>query len=106
MSRLSSNANVYNTCLRIIREKGYGLNLSGELDEDEMIIPESMLWSAEKGEYDFLADNPIELLGLVAIHEKINPQEDKSYWWVVEGADIYDELIEKAFPDEEKNGME
>ena len=103
MSRLSSNANVYNTCLRIIREKGYGLNLEGELDENELIIPESLTWYAEKGEFDFLADNPIELLGLVSLHEKINPQESKSYWWVVEGEDIYDELMGKAFPSEEDN---
>ena len=48
MSRLSSNANVYNSCLRIIKEKGYELNLEGELDQDGIIIPESMIWIAEK----------------------------------------------------------
>lgn len=103
MSRLSSNANVYNPCLRIIREKGYKLDLQGELDEEGIIIPESMIWIAEKGEFDFLADTPIELLGLVSIHETVNPKNSEAYWWFVEGEDIYDELIEKAFPDDEEN---
>ncbi|BBM84375.1 hypothetical protein [Candidatus Uabimicrobium amorphum] len=106
MSRLSSHCNVYNTCLRIIRNKGYKLRLEGELDEEEMIIPESLLWFAEKGEYDFLAANPIELLGLVSIHEHVEPKVDKPYWWTVPGDDIRDELYEQAFPDDENEDQQ
>lgn len=97
MSRLSSHTNVYNTCLRLIREKGYNINLEGDTDEDDIIIPDSLIWIAEKGEYDFLAHNPIELLGLVCIHEKIQPEKDEPYWWSVDGEDIYSELMDKAF---------
>lgn len=98
MSRLSAHANVYNTCLRLIREKGYHLSLEGDTDKDGIIIPESLIWTAEKGEYDFLAHNPIELLGLVSIHEKIQPTSSEPYWWVIDGDDIRDELMDKAFP--------
>ena len=93
---LASNANVHNTCLRILAAKGYALRVNGEPEEDGQ-HPTRCFWIAEKDEFYFCADNPIELLGLVAIRDHVNPPEDISYWWRVEGPDLYSEITERAF---------
>jgi hypothetical protein len=104
MDMLSSHANVYNTCLLILRERGYKLRVEGEQDGEGMIIPTSLNWVAIDDGYQMNADNPIELLGLVTIYElrKAGP-DPKPYWWNVSGPDIYDELMDHAFPVEEEN---
>jgi len=94
---LSSHANVYNTCLLILRGRGYELSVEGELDADQIIEPSSLHWIAEKDDFRFLADNPIELLGLSAIYEHKKPTSHESYWWSLDGPDIYVELMDKAF---------
>ena len=99
---LASNANVRNTCLRILRQRGYALCVEGELDADGC-YPVDAHWIAEKDGFHFCGDNPIELLGLVAIYDHVQPDEDKSYWWVVDGDDIWTELMEATFPDQETN---
>ena len=96
MARLSSNPNIYNTCLRILRDQGFDLSIHRE---DESTEIHECLWVAEKGEFDFLAESPIALLGLATIHELIKPQSTESYWWRIEGQDIYDELFDKAYPE-------
>ncbi|HKB38713.1 MAG TPA: hypothetical protein VKD72_19880 [Gemmataceae bacterium] len=102
---LASHANVYNTCLRILRARGFELQVSGDPGPDGG-YPVNCSWIARKGEFYFCGDNPIELLGLVAIHDYVQPKEDKPYWWRVEGADIESELMESAFPDIEENTSE
>ena len=99
---LSSNFNVYNTCLRILRVRGFELHVEGELSADGC-YPADAVWIAEKAGFRFMAHNPIELLGLAAIYDHVQPAENRSYWWLVEGADIWDELMEKAFPHTEEN---
>ena len=96
MSRLSSHLNVYNTCLNILRQKGYDLSIHRE---DETTEIHECLWEARKDDYDFLAGNPIELLGLATIHEVVNPSIDKPYWWRVSDEDIYEELVDRAYPE-------
>ena len=93
---LGSNANVYSTCLRILRQRGFSLRVEGELMSDGCFPPDH-LWYAEKGGISLYGDNPIELLGLAAIYEHHQPKTDTSYWWVVEGEDIRDELYEAAW---------
>lgn len=91
MARLGSAMNVYNTCLRILRQRGYRLWAEEMSDHD-------MQWWAEKDGFELIADNPIELLGLAGIYEFKQPVEPKSYWWTVEGDDIYRELMDAAKP--------
>ena len=93
---LSSNANVYNTCLRILRQRGYALRLDYGADVGEEY--ESPLWIAEKDGFRFMADNAIELLGLTAVFEFVKPKKNEPYWWSVEGPDIWDELRGDAPP--------
>src|SRR4051794_32250499 len=96
---LSSHANVYNSCLRILRERGYSLRVEGEMTPDGC-YPTDATWVAERGEFVFRGDNPIELLGLVAIYDHVRPEEARPYWWSVEGPDLWSELMETAFPDD------
>jgi hypothetical protein len=95
---LGSNGNVRNTCLRILRNRGYEIKVEGELSEDGC-FPTDALWIAEKDNFRFMGDNPIELLGLVAIYDYIQPSKDVPYWWRVDGTDIWSEVMSAAFPD-------
>jgi hypothetical protein len=94
MSSLGSHANVYNTCLRVLKIRGYTLWIEGFIDKNTGSA-DPFLWYAKKNGRVFYADNPIELLGLTTIDEHVGSVDDtQSYWWVVEGPDIWDELIE------------
>ena len=64
---LGSNANVYETCLRILRQQGFDLHVEGELDADGM-FPVDKMWYATIGEISLYADNPIELLGFCLLY--------------------------------------
>jgi hypothetical protein len=99
---LASHANAYNTCLRILRARGFTLEVSGN-QADDGGYPVDCLWIAHKGDFHFTADNPIELLGLTAIYEHVKPTEDQPYWWSVDGPDIWTELMEAAFPDDQSD---
>ena len=84
---LFSYPNVWNTCLLIIRDLGYRLYLTGT---DPTLA--SCAWNAERDGIKLRGDNPIELLGLVAIHEHIKPNDDVSYWWRIDGPNVVAEL--------------
>lgn len=99
MAHLYGHANVDNTALRILRKRGYKLQRYYDLDEEEIIIPDSQLWEAEKNGCTLLAHTAIELLGLATIYEVHGEpldEETKPYWWVVDGTDIRDELDDTA----------
>jgi hypothetical protein len=51
---------------------------------------------AEKDGYTFAGDNPIELLGLTAVYEYVQPSRNEPYWWVVRGPKISAELMERG----------
>jgi hypothetical protein len=85
---LGSHGNVYNTCLLIVKERGYRLSI------DDAGVSSPTIWVAEKDGYDFRADNPIELLGLIAVYEYRQPDgPPKPYWWNVDEPDIFMELL-------------
>jgi hypothetical protein len=97
MASLSSHANVHNTCLRILRFRGYRLWVEGKLDEGGLIEPSSLAWMAERDGFTLHADTPIELLGLAAILDHKRPTQSDPYWWKVDGPDIREELLAKTF---------
>lgn len=98
---LGSNANVRNTCLRILRDRGFTLKVQGEIDAD-LCYPTDAMWIAEKDSFRFVADNPIELLGLVSIYDYVKPEADIPYWWRMDGPDIWSELMSEAFDNDIK----
>jgi hypothetical protein len=71
MPALGAYTNVLNTALVILQRKGFRV-WSDEKEEN---------WYAEKDGWDFMADDPIQLLGLVAIFEHQRPTEFSEYWW-------------------------
>ncbi|WP_338846800.1 hypothetical protein V8J88_23895 [Massilia sp. W12] len=46
-----------------------------------------------------MGDNPIELLDLISLYEKIKPETDYPYWWKITEADLWDEVFSQSFPD-------
>lgn len=82
MPALSEYSNVHNTAILILRKKGY----QAWYDE------QAELYCAEMNGWDFWADTPCGLLGLVAIYEFKQPAEYSEYWWREEGPDLYNQL--------------
>lgn len=42
---------------------------------------ETDLFYAKKDSWEFVADSPLSLLGLVTVYEIKKPETDKDYWW-------------------------
>ena len=82
MPDLSSYLNVYNTALVILQKKGFASRLDDKTDN----------WYTEKYGWTFQADNPIELLGLVAIYGHQRPKTKTEYWWRIDKPDLLTEL--------------
>ena len=71
MPALGAYANVFNTSLVILQRKGFRVWTNDSEEE----------WFAEREGWDFMADDPIQLLGLVSIYEFQHPTEYREYWW-------------------------
>jgi hypothetical protein len=74
MSDLSAYLNVYNTALVILQRKGFAIRFDESHDS----------WYAKKGEWEFHADDPMQLLGLVGIYEHQAPKKKEEYWWKID----------------------
>ena len=86
MSDLGSYLNVYNTALVILERKGWSLRYE-KTDE---------LWFANKDGWNLVADNPIELLGLVAIFEHHAPKKKTEYWWKIDKPNLVEKLEQET----------
>jgi hypothetical protein len=82
MPDLSAYLNVYNTALVILQEKGFTARHDATTDD----------WHAEKDGWTFVADNPIELLGLAAIFERQAPKVKTENWWRIAEPDLLKQL--------------
>ena len=90
MPTLSSYSNVYNTAAVWLQRKGYQVWVDEEADPP--------LFMAERDGWDFAADSPVELLGVVAIFEATSPDAYSDYWWRIEGVEIYSGLPVRPVP--------
>ncbi len=94
MASLGSHINVWESCLQLLHRRGWKLRLLVGQGDDRVEF------EATLGDIDLLADNPIELLGLAAIHDELRPVEHRPYWWVIDpepGAPrLYDQLFAEA----------
>ncbi len=71
MPTLGEYSNVYNTALLLIQRKGFQV----------WYEKENETFCAERGGWDFMANSPTGLLGLIAIFESKNPTRWEEYWW-------------------------
>lgn len=82
MADIGAHLNVYNTALVILDHKGWKLDFDAERD----------WWHARRADWHFLADDPIQLLGLVTIHEFHSPKFKEEYWWKIDSPDLLGRL--------------
>jgi hypothetical protein len=82
MPALSYWLNVHNTALVVLQRKGYRV---WTVHEGEKIC-------AEKNGWDFMADDPVQLLGVVAIYEHHQPSAHHEYWWKIDEPKLYDSI--------------
>jgi hypothetical protein len=83
---LSEHVNVYTTAIAVLERKGFSIWYDRERDT----------FCAQRGGWDFWADNPVSLLGLAAIFEYKNPSEYTIRWWETEGSIRYPNVPETA----------
>lgn len=74
MPTLGDHSNVFDTAFAVMQRKGYRV----------WYEPDSCHWGAERDGWDFLAYSPTALLGLIAIHDFIQPTEFREYWWRID----------------------
>lgn len=82
MPALSEYVNVYNSALQALKDKGFQIWIDENTD----------MFCAERSGWDFMAENPISLLGLVALLEHKSPDTYEEYWWKSEGVLDYRKL--------------
>ncbi|GAA2852614.1 hypothetical protein Acy02nite_51640 [Actinoplanes cyaneus] len=86
MPALSEHMNVYTTAIAVLEAKGFYIWYNRKQDS----------FCAQRDGWDFWADNPISLLGLVAIFEYKNPSEFTHRWWETTGSIRYPDVPETA----------
>jgi hypothetical protein len=79
MPALSEYSNVYNTALVVLRRKGFQVWYEKARD----------VYCAERGGWDFEANTPCGLLGVVAIFEEKQPSNHREYWWKEDTPALY-----------------
>jgi len=104
MHQVESHPKMYNLCLRVLQRRGWTLHVERTADRYGRIDPVRVCWIATINEYELYAFNPIELLGLAEIYEHKGPNQPSGpYWWTVDGPNIWDQLIEQAFPGDDSS---
>jgi hypothetical protein len=71
MPALSQYSNVDDTAVALLKRKGYQVWRNDE----------HQLYYAERDGWDFAANDPVGLLGIIAIFETVSPTEFREYWW-------------------------
>ncbi|UUC45138.1 hypothetical protein [Flavobacterium cerinum] len=87
--RLSAEANTYNSALRIIKSKGYKIFLYPDQSDDLY----GTYWAIKENR-DFIAEDPLRLLGIITIWET-----NGDNWSGPNHENIRDKIASNAFPD-------
>lgn len=82
MPALSEYSSVTNTAFNILDKKGYNIWYNNKLD----------VYCAEKDGWDFMADSPCGLLGVISIYEFKKPEKYQEYWWRDEDKNLLETL--------------
>jgi len=92
--RITDAGNTYNDALSVIKDKGYKIFLLPDIREEYL----GDYW-AIKDNRDFIASDPLRLLGLISMWEKFGDN-----WLEVENNEDLDDLIlSRALPDNESD---
>jgi hypothetical protein len=83
MPSLSNFSNVSNTALIILKDLGYDVWWR---DEEKTFI------CCQKDGWDFMAQDPVELLGLIKIYEFHKPDKHTEYWWKIQEPWLLDSI--------------
>ncbi len=95
--RLGDAANTHNPALITLKENGYELGIYPP-DEDEEKVDVSHeigFWWAKKQGHEFIAGDPLSLLGLVYIWEHRGDN-----WRNDDDIDMFDQLLTEVYGDE------
>lgn len=92
--RLADAMNTFNRALSVVRSKGYQIYYMPDDREDY-----GDFW-AILNQRDFIAADPLRLLGLIALWEHFGDE-----WQAKAVPDIYDEVLRQAFPEEEYTSL-
>lgn len=87
--RLSAEANTYNPALRIIKSKGYKIFLYPDQSDDLY----GTYWAIKENR-DFIAEDPLQLLGIITIWET-----NGDHWSGPNRENVRDKIASNAFPD-------
>lgn len=82
MPVVSEYTNVYTTAVTVLEQAGF------QVWYDE----ETELYGCERGGWDFMAESPVGLLGLVKLYETMAPEQYGEYWWRREDGTPFREL--------------
>ena len=82
MADLSAYLNVYNTALVVLARKGWSASFDSAQE----------WWCARKDGWELLANDPMQLLGLVGIHEYHAPKRKTEYWWKIDEPNLLEQL--------------
>lgn len=101
MGHVSSHVNVHRSCLALMLRRGWSLRI--EPGPYEACDARLDTFIATRDGTLLRADNPLELLGLAALHEHHHPHDGQPYWWHVEPDDndflerLEDRALEESF---------
>jgi len=96
--RMVDAMNTHNPALITLKEMGYELGIyPPERDEDEVEVPQTEIghWWAQKYKHEFVASDPLSLLGIVSIWEH---RGDK--WINEDDPDVSDRILSEIYGDE------
>lgn len=93
--RIADTMNTYNISLSIIKSKGYMVFLYP--DEREEYLGD--FW-AIKGNRDFVASDPLRLLGIISVWENTGDDWQNNKFPT---EDLYNNILERALPDSIEN---
>jgi len=89
--KLADAMNTYNPALLTIIRKGFDISLLPSKDDNELGN-----WRATNDSHDFIASDPLKLLGLISIWEVRGENWQKR----PEEEDLYNAILDEAFDDE------
>lgn len=100
--KLGDHPNVYITCIEILNQQGWKIELIPILYENEYGNKNGVYTQivAKRNEIEIYAEDPLRLLGLATIDQYHQPHNGEPYWWSIKSdllEQLEDEALDKSF---------